>query len=1504
MNNKYLKLITFFILLSLGVNGQQSISLSFSSSSNLDSVRIDNLNNASYKVLKGSYSVVLNLETPNFIENIYMINEPLVYPNPFNEQVNLEFLSPNMSDVNFAVYDLSGKVVAQLNKIIEQGSHRFTFKPSKPGVYLVKVSDKLSVYNAKLICAETNSGIPSIEYEGLISTQIIKQSKAKSITTKILSDLTVNNGDMLKFTGYSSSKINSLYDLAYAPKSYSFIFGNPFYNFRNYYVQPSKPCFVDIMFSVTDANNKGIDYLTNSDFTVTEDNATVSPTETFRFVRKMQQIPFKLKTVLLLDVSTSIAADLETIKSAAIKFVKAISDKQEVAIYTFSDNPVLVQKFTNDKTKILNSISNITTGFPSTNLYGSVVTALSQWTDNYTINALTQGCLILFTDGSDTQASSTLSSVINARGDKKVYVIGLGNEITPTVLNQMANPGPYYSIQKASELEAVFASIQSDIIQYSNSFYWLNYMSPKRTNTHTLKVSSTNNTNTSTTSYLTGSFSAVGFSSVLSGAYVNIEDTRLYGLDTIRCFSSSAGYSFTYDANGLNQYSKDSLVLKPVTYWASKPPVYSWINNKTNISLLKASTYSAITLLPLSIGTDTTIITLKDVANAFTKNVVLIICPYYALVKCATPKNISTTSALLGGEVTNIGRTVVAERGICWNNSTSPTISNNKLAVGTGKGVFESNVSGLSKGIKYFVRAYATNAASTVYSNEFSFTTLANVPTLNTNTITNITQSTASCGVTVSSEEGAAVTARGVCWSTNQNPTISNNITKDGTGIGTFTSSINGLTAETTYYVRAYATNNIGTDYGTQVSFSTKLPTLTTSAVSTITATTAICGGNITDIGGATVTGKGVCWSTSPNPTIALSTKTYSGFGTGVYTSSISGLTIGTSYYVRSYATNSIGTIYGNEISFTTNLPTITTTDISSINATTSMGGGNVSDIGGSTLTARGICWSTTANPTVINTRTTDGTGLGAFISSITGLTIGTTYYVRAYATNNIGTVYGEQMSFSTTMPTVTTSSASNITSSTATCGGNVTPIVGTSVTTARGVCWSITTSPTIALSTKTADGNGSGIFNSSITGLTIGKIYYVRAYASNAIGTNYGAEISFSTILPTLTTSPISTITISSAISGGNITNTGGSQVISRGICWNTNTSPTITNNFILDTGSGIGSFMSKLTGLVTGIKYYVRSFATSAVGTAYGNELNFTTLSLPTITTSTLSAISSKSAMCSATISSDGGVPVTGRGICWSTTIDPTIANNKISSGTGSGTFTISLTGLTPGATYYVRAYATNSFGTVYNSGVNFTTPNTVLDIDGNLYSEVVVGTQVWMVENLKTSKYRDGSPILNITDNASWLLTTTGAWCNYDNDISNGIKYGHLYNWYTVNDSRNVAPLGWHVASDAEWTTLTTYLGGGAVAAKKLKEIGISSWDADGSATNGSGFTALGGGYRRTTDGSFSFLRYQGKWWNSTAYNSTDALFWALDSSSYSVIGLNTSKITGMSIRCVKD
>lgn len=299
-----------------------------------------------------------------------------------------------------------------------------------------------------------------------------------------------------------------------------------------------------------------------------------------------------------------------------------------------------------------------------------------------------------------------------------------------------------------------------------------------------------------------------------------------------------------------------------------------------------------------------------------------------------------------------------------------------------------------------------------------------------------------------------------------------------------------------------------------------------------------------------------------------------------------------------------------------------------------------------------------------------------------------------------------------------------------------------------------------------------------------------------------------------------------------------------------------------------------------------------------------------VPVLTTATVSTIAQTTAQSGGNITSDGGAAITARGVCWSTNASPTIAGSKTTDGSGTGDFTSSITSLAAGTQYYVRAYATNSAGTGYGSAQSLTTSSgTVTDIDGNVYQAVTIGTQVWMAENLKVTKYRNSNPIPNVTDGGVWSGLSTGAYCEYDNDINNVATYGRLYNWYAVDDSRNIAPDGWHVPTDAEWQTLVDYLGGDAVAGGKLREAGTTHWKSPNTgATNESGFSALPGG-DRYRDGTFYNMGEDAFFWSSTEYLLRPpmgyyALYRHLIYYHSHVNHFNGHKRGGSSVRCVKD
>lgn len=1136
------------------------------------------------------------------------------------------------------------------------------------------------------------------------------------------------------------------------------------------------------------------------------------------------------------------------------------------------------------------------------------------------------------------------------------------------------------------------------------------------------------------------------------------------------------------------------------------------------------------------------------------------------------------------------------------------------------------------------------------------------IPTLNTTAATNITATTATAGGNITSDGNSPITARGVCWSTNQSPTISDSKTIDGKGIGTFLSSVTELLPGSTTYARAYATNDVGTAYGTQIVILTTsvLPILTTTDLIEITSTTATGGGNITSDGGAAVIARGVCWSRNPMPIIRADSTTNNGTGLGVFSSPITGLSPGKNYFIRAYATNSVGSSYGNQITFNTSavVPTVTTSAITDITPETANGGGIVTIDGGSEVTARGVCWSTGQTPTIEDSKTAEDLNITSFNSNLTGLIDNTTYYVRAYATNSIGTGYGNSISFTTTVystqsdykPTgMLVSTQEEIESiPTIESSGILTSLMVKSLNTVnnkhelevppsynqfyyqncvgaavgygmmsvlykqvegydnydgdytkfspfyiwnqlniggintslfctiggalklvkeQGCCklsdMPLTTLPSTSPSliaranastfklsvyrfesfnistykTLLSEGypivigvfvdnafmnQGEKQFEKQSDGRLVWSRYYdisrkghamlicgyddeINAFkVLNSWGEDWGNDgcfwIDYSFLKealnnkifdphnfrkeeayigvvkrPIISTKTVTDITNSEAKSGGIITKDWNNIITSKGVCWSFSPNPAIFNNKTLE-GAGKESFNSVITGLKTGTKYYLKAYAINSEGISYGKQQSFTTSSIqsPTVITSQITSFTSISAIVGGNVTSNGGTTITERGIYYSTNI--LLNGIKLHIGSGSGVFTTNLTGLTPNTTYYIKAYAINSQGTAFGSQVNFTTGvipaaaftatpttisagesvqftdqstntptswywnfgdggtsttrnpshmyiaqgsytvtltasnnlgsnmhsktnyitvnlldnppkpaftanpttvrlgesiqftdqssntptswfwnfgdggtstiqnpiytysntgtytviltatnrfgydserktnyinvytsgNTVTDIDGNTYNTVTIGTQIWMRENLKTTRYRNGD-VIGSTSPATLDITTQSSpkyqWACNGNE-SNVATYGRLYTWYAATDSRNICPTGWHLPSDAEWTVLTSFLGGESVAGGKLKEAGTSHWASPNTGTtNSSSFTALPGGYRYY-GGAFDSIGSFGYWWSSTGGSTSDAWGRSMNYGGSNAFRGFFNPPHGFSVRCIKD
>ena len=345
----------------------------------------------------------------------------------------------------------------------------------------------------------------------------------------------------------------------------------------------------------------------------------------------------------------------------------------------------------------------------------------------------------------------------------------------------------------------------------------------------------------------------------------------------------------------------------------------------------------------------------------------------------------------------------------------------------------------------------------------------------------------------------------------------------------------------------------------------------------------------------------------------------------------------------------------------------------------------------------------------------------------------------------------------------------------------------------------------------------------------------------------------------------------------------------------------------------------------------WYIRAYATNSIGTVYGTEQTFTTKDgLPQLTTTTITGITATTATSGGNITDDGGFGITARGVCYSTTINPNIADAKTVDGTGIGNYVSELTGLTVNTTYFVRAYATNSIGTEYGDEIDLFTG--CKDYDGNIYNTVKIGNQVWMAENLKSTKYADGVEIPYITDNTAWTNlhdnNTDDAYCFYNNDASLG--YGALYTYAAavngmpyngINSVQGVCPTGWHLPSDAEWTEFENYLIAnghnydGTTSGNKIGKslASTSGWEISGkvgdvgnnqSSNNSTSFSALPGGYRGSYDGSFDSVGIYGVWWSSTESNSSSAYYRYLSYSNAYVYRSSNDKSGGFSVRCLRN
>ena len=648
-------------------------------------------------------------------------------------------------------------------------------------------------------------------------------------------------------------------------------------------------------------------------------------------------------------------------------------------------------------------------------------------------------------------------------------------------------------------------------------------------------------------------------------------------------------------------------------------------------------------------------------AFAFTTPLITVLNP--------TATTITSNSALLGGTVSGPPLASISERGVVYSVfsvNQSPVIGGAGVTrvkhATNALGAFTVTAPGLGASTKYAYSAYVITTTGTFYSSPASnFTTLVAPPVILPTVInpvsSAITATSASLGATVAGS-GFTVQERGFVYSvtsTNAFPAI------DGAGVNrvvslsaaaTYTVPVAGLANGTQYSFCGYVITNLGTFYSAPVSAFTTiqpppvtLPTVINPTSSTIAATTATLGGEVSSDGGAAITERGVVYSvssTNDNPFIggASVTKKTSAVTAAVFTVSATPLVANTTYSFRAYAINSLGTSYSSVIgTFTTTSPVIAATapitaspTSANITSTSATLGGNITSDGGAPIVQRGVVFSlTTANPNPILGGAgviafgASSNGTGVFTVNSTNLSPSKGYSFKAYAINSVGTSYTSVSSFTTAgaLATLTSPTLKDVTTNSATLGATVANDAASPPITERGFIYSqtsINNNPIVGGPSVTAlvVPGTTGVMSGAISGLLASTGYTFKAYAINGAGTAYAAPFAFFTTFPPLTVSSptFANVTVTTATLGGTVVSDGGTTVSGRGVVLSLdpNVAPVIGGPGVINVvGSGtMGLFTVPVTGLDSGSDYYFRAYATNATGTSYSSISTFKTLPL----------------------------------------------------------------------------------------------------------------------------------------------------------------------------------------------------------------------------------------------------------------------------------------------------
>jgi hypothetical protein len=584
----------------------------------------------------------------------------------------------------------------------------------------------------------------------------------------------------------------------------------------------------------------------------------------------------------------------------------------------------------------------------------------------------------------------------------------------------------------------------------------------------------------------------------------------------------------------------------------------------------------------------------------------------------------------------------------------------------------------------------------------------ANSPKVNTLEVKDISYNSIKVVCNLEFLGNSQIDLLGVCYSKDSMPNISDSIIKIYEyNKGIYELSINNLDHNQEYYVRAVAKNKNGIAYGKQVKISTtrnlELPLVEIKSINMILNEVKVIS-EVTNQGTSSVTESGICWNKTNFPDLN-DFKVISGIGNGQFYSKINNLNRIDTIYIRAYAKNQKGISYSSVKKILPNFPSVSTNLISVGNNFSEFKGAYTS----SSIISKGFALYTYSDSFDINNHYLVSTS--NFDIKFTNLFPNKQYFVRAYIQVDDGYSYGNEISIVTkSTPSISLNSlnlsSTNLVSAEATIMSD-----GGSSITRKGFCYSLSSSPTINSSVLIIN-NSNTIINGNINSLIENAKYYIRAFAENIYGISYSNELIVTAYgKPIVTLNSLSSINSSSSFtSNSEVLSNGNLSLVNKGICYSSSTStPTISSNVIYN-NSSLNSYTTTVNSLYYGTTYYVRAFASNDIGTSYSSTMSVVPIGIPSISTNSVSYTNGN------TFANSGGTniiingsSIIDKGVCYSTSPNPTINNSKVSASpqTGSSSFSVSLSGLNNNfITYYARAYATNSAGTGYGNQVQFQT------------------------------------------------------------------------------------------------------------------------------------------------------------------------------------------------------